>query len=84
MTGRLVDIIISQDAEVRDQSLGTLCKHASMDGLLAECAALEAFRRTCDNHYERVRALFFLYAYMRKIIHESLPAVNDQPPEIPY
>ena len=65
MAGRLVDIIISQDTEVRNQSLGTFCKQASLHDLLAECAALEAFRRKSDNLYERVRALFFLYAIHR-------------------
>ena len=30
-----------------------------------ECTDLETFRRTSDNLYERVRALFFLYAIHR-------------------
>ena len=38
---------------------------ASIDQLLAECAALDRFRRDSDNLYERVRALFFLYAIHR-------------------
>ena len=33
--------------------------------LLAECAALEAFRHHSENLYERVRACFFLYAIHR-------------------
>ena len=33
--------------------------------LLAECQALDRFRRSSDNLYERVRALFFLYAIHR-------------------
>ena len=37
----------------------------SLSELLAECAALDAFRRASDNLYERVRALFFLYAIHR-------------------
>ena len=32
---------------------------------LAACAELDAFRRRSDNLYERVRALFFLYAIHR-------------------
>ena len=36
-----------------------------LDALLAECAALDRFRRPSDNLYERVRALFFLYAIHR-------------------
>ncbi|MDF1512949.1 MAG: UTP--glucose-1-phosphate uridylyltransferase [Anaerolineae bacterium] len=65
MASQLVDIITSPDASVRDQSLGTWCHQASLSELLEECAALEAFRRGCDNLYQRVRALFFLYAIHR-------------------
>ena len=37
----------------------------SFEENLAECEALEAFRLRSDNLYERVRALFFLYAIHR-------------------
>ncbi len=65
MSSRLIDIITSQDPVVRNQSLSTACEQASLRELLAECAALEAFRQKSDNLYERVRALFFLYAIHR-------------------
>jgi len=65
MPGRLVQIITSRDPVVRDQSLDTFCAASSLSDLLAECEALEAFRRQSDNLYERVRALFFLYAVHR-------------------
>ena len=61
MTGQLVTIITSPDAAVRDRSVDAFCRSASLAELLAECAELDAFRRTSDNLYERVRALFFLY-----------------------
>ena len=61
MTGQLVTIITSPDAAVRDRSVDAFCRAASLADLLAECAELDAFRRTSDNLYERVRALFFLY-----------------------
>ncbi len=38
---------------------------ATLEELLVECEALDRFRRTNDNLYERVRALFFLYAIHR-------------------
>ena len=60
MNGELVQIITSTDPEVRNRSLDAFCRAASLDELLAECAALETFRRASDNLYERVRALFFL------------------------
>lgn len=61
----LVRIITAMDPAVRNRSLDAFCRQATLDALLAECAALDAFRRTSDNLYERVRALFFLYAIHR-------------------
>jgi hypothetical protein len=61
----LIDVIISQQHEVRNCSLDAVCRGASLAGLLAECAELDRFRRTSDNLYERVRALFFLSAIHR-------------------
>src|SRR5947208_11990176 len=58
-------IITATDPVVRDASLDAFCRQASLDDLLAECADLERFRRGADNLYERVRALFFLYALYR-------------------
>jgi hypothetical protein len=61
----LLDIITSRDASIRDRSLDRLCQEASFTELLEECEALDAFRRKSENLYERVRALFFLYAIHR-------------------
>ena len=61
----LTRIITAQDPETRDRSVDVFCRAASLDGLLAECEALERFRRDSDNLYERVRALFFLYLIHR-------------------
>lgn len=62
---RLISIIRSQETAVRDQSLDACCRGLSADQLLAECEQLDQFRRRADNLYERVRALFFLYAIHR-------------------
>ncbi|MGO8790609.1 MAG: UTP--glucose-1-phosphate uridylyltransferase, partial [Terriglobia bacterium] len=42
-----------------------LCRTATLEELARECEALDHFRRSSDNLYERVRALFFLYAIHR-------------------
>jgi hypothetical protein len=63
--GKLKRIITAGEASVRNQSLDGLCRSASLPALLAECDELDAFRRQSDNLYERVRALFFLYAIHR-------------------
>ena len=61
----LIKIITATDPKTRDRSLDAFCQTASLVELLAECEALDRFRRESDNLYERVRALFFLYAIHR-------------------
>ncbi|MGO8836357.1 MAG: UTP--glucose-1-phosphate uridylyltransferase [Limisphaerales bacterium] len=65
MAGPLIEIITSTDPQVRNRSLDSVCRAASLEELVAACAELDAFRRRSDNLYERVRALFFLYAIHR-------------------
>ena len=72
MPGKLLSIILSQDPALRDLSLDIICQAVSPEQLLAECADLDAFRRTSDNLYERVRALFFLYAIHRFLLPPKL------------
>jgi hypothetical protein len=61
----LLPLILSDDPAVRDQSLNQYCRAWSPTELLAACAELDDFRRRSENLYERVRALFFLYAIHR-------------------
>ena len=65
MTGQLKNIITSADADLRNTSLDAVCRDLSLEELLAQCEQLDTFRRSSDNLYERVRALFFLYAIHR-------------------
>ena len=62
---RFIRAITAGDPETRNQSLESLCRGASLEELLRECEALDRFRRERENLYERVRALFFLYALHR-------------------
>jgi galactokinase/mevalonate kinase-like predicted kinase len=62
---QLVTIITATNADVRNRSLESVCRDLSVEELLAECAALEAFRHQSENLYERVRACFFLSAIHR-------------------
>ena len=68
----LVRIITAADPAVRNRSLDAFCRNATARQLLAECTALDRFRRQSDNLYERVRALFFLYAIHRFHLPRSL------------
>jgi hypothetical protein len=65
MTGTLIDIIQSNNPEMRNCALESAIAGMSTQELLHECEALDAFRRTSTNLYERVRALFFLAAIHR-------------------
>ncbi|MEO8352295.1 MAG: UTP--glucose-1-phosphate uridylyltransferase, partial [Chthoniobacteraceae bacterium] len=65
MTSRLIDLITSSDDRVRNRSLDEIAATMSFAELRAEGSALESFRRDSANLYERVRALFFLYALHR-------------------
>jgi hypothetical protein len=62
---RFIGVITARDPETRNCSLDALCRAAPLEELLLECEALDRFRRASDNLYERVRALFFLYAIHR-------------------
>jgi hypothetical protein len=61
----LTDIIISKDTRTRNTSLDSYCESLSIKELISESNALDGFRRTSDNLYHRVRALFFLYSIHR-------------------
>jgi hypothetical protein len=74
--------VITSSGDQRDVSLDALCQGVPLDALLAECRALDNFRRSCDNLYERVRALFFLYAIHR--FHIPRFAATAAPALIPF
>ena len=74
MTSELIRIITSSDPALRNQPLERFCRDASAQQLLGYCEELDAFRRSCDNLYERVRALFFIYAIYRYHLPPKLNA----------
>jgi hypothetical protein len=74
----LIRIITSPDPEIRNQSLESACAQLSTDQLLEESAALDAFRRTSENLYERVRALFFLHAIHRFVLPLKLSETEQE------
>ena len=65
MKSELVTIITSPEPAIRNRSLDAFCRTASLEQLVSECNTLEQFRKQSDNLYEKVRALFFLYAIHR-------------------
>src|SRR5689334_512649 len=62
---QLLPILTSTDSNIRDRSLDVECRGMSLEQLLSECQSLDEFRRQCDNLYDSVRSLFFLYAIHR-------------------
>ena len=90
-TSGLVAIVTAQEPTLRDRSLADACQGLSLRELLAECQALDAFRRSSPNLYERVRATFFLYALHRFHLPERYATSNTssalgamETPTIPY
>ena len=71
---RLVAIITAAEADARDRSVDAVCRQLTVEQLLVEATALEVFRRESTNLYERVRALFFLYAIHRFHLPDRLAA----------
>jgi len=65
MKRSLIDLITSTDSNVRDLSLESQVAGYDLPELLRETQVLDHFRRLRENLYERVRALFFLYALHR-------------------
>jgi len=61
----LINIIKATDPEVKNRSLDEVCKRMTLNDLVQETLALELYRKAETNLYNRVRALFFLYAIHR-------------------
>ena len=78
----LIDIILSDQNEVRNRSLDSVCSGANLETLLGHCQELDRFRRHEDNLYHRVRALFFLSAIYRYHLPQQLNATQSG--YIPY
>ena len=62
---RVTDLIASSDSATRDHAIERWCAGRSIAQLLADCAELDAYRRSESNLYRRVRALFFIAAIHR-------------------
>lgn len=69
----LIDLIVSSDPAVRDLSIESQVGKMSRQELLEQTRALDRFRRNHENLYERVRALFFLYAIHRFHLPNLVP-----------
>ena len=78
----LLTDVITGSGDRRNLSLDALCQGSTIGSLLEECRELDSFRRSCDNLYERVRALFFLYAIHR--FHIPRLSKSIAPALIPY
>lgn len=88
MSSQLIDLITSPEPERRNTPLEAVCRDLSPARLMAEAQALDRFRRTSENLYERVRALFFLYAIHRfhlpARLGEAQPSALSRGPLLPF
>jgi galactokinase/mevalonate kinase-like predicted kinase len=71
----LIATITDSDPAIRDRSVRELVSGWNVAEKLEACAALEQFRRTQKNLYERVRASLFLHALYRYEIQDD-PAIR--------
>lgn len=78
----LLQIITSDDPARRNLPLEIACRGLGAPQLLQECGRLDAFRRSCDNLYHRVRALLFLYAIHRFHLPAAMP--QGRPSLVPF
>jgi hypothetical protein len=76
----LIDIITSDDDQLRNQSLDAVCQNATLVELQKVAAELDGYRRTEKNLYHRVRALFFLTSIYRYQLPGRLPVNLGQVP----
>ena len=79
---QLITIIRSSDPLLKNKSLDEFCKDAMLSDLMDEAKELETYRKEETNLYNRVRALFFLYAIHRFYI--PLQAAIGTEGLIPY
>ena len=78
----LLSIITATDPVIRNRSMDAVCRDMSLEQLMAECEQLDQARRSCDNLYDRVRILFFLYAIHR--YHLPTKLVGRESGRIPF
>ena len=71
MAHELIEIIRSTDPKIKNKSLDGFCSYASLRDLLNATDELEQYRREEANLYNKVRALFFLYAIHRFYIADK-------------
>jgi hypothetical protein len=72
----LIETITTDDAELRNRSLESLCEKESLDELMLHAKTLDSFRRREENLYKRVRALFFLSSLYRYQLPPRLDATS--------
>ncbi|MEY3457247.1 MAG: hypothetical protein RL215_404, partial [Planctomycetota bacterium] len=80
----LLKVLIAEDTTQRDRSLESVCRDMNADLLLQECSTLDSFRRSSENLYQRVRALFFLYSLHRFQLPRLLTETGREAGRIPY
>ncbi|MGE5419151.1 MAG: UTP--glucose-1-phosphate uridylyltransferase [Chloroflexota bacterium] len=73
----LVKIILSTDPEIKNKSLDNFCRNSVLSVLIEEAKQLEQYRKDELNLYNRVRALFFLYAIHRYYIPQQ-PSIGSK------
>ncbi len=82
MSNDLIKTIVSEDEPIRNRSINSLLINKDMGELLQLAGELDAFRKTSDNLYFKVRAALFLFVIYRFYLQNNPEA--DLCGEIPF
>ena len=77
MKPTLIDLISSEDADIRDQPAVELAQSMPVPELLIQLKDLEEFRLSTSNLYHRVRAAVIQHAVYRFVLQESDSLPSD-------
>lgn len=76
MSNNLVKTIVSEDGTLRNRSINSLLQNKNKNELLELAEGLEAFRKSSNNLYHKVRAslfLFVIYRFYLQVNEEIIP-----------
>ena len=82
MSNELIETIVSENEDIRNRSINFLLQDKKKDKLLNLAEELEAFRKSSDNLYNKVRASLFLFVIYRFYLQKNSEII--QCGEIPF
>ena len=82
MSNDLIETIVSKEESLRSRSINVQLQNKKKDDLLKLAEEMEAFRKSSDNLYHKVRASLFLFVIYRFYLQKDREVVQQGP--IPF